>query len=312
VSGPGADLAAAAASILAAAGAVLVWKSAEGPTRRRPARERSRRSRRLVMGPAGRLGLGGRIGPAWEGRSSLTAELVSWVAAAVALGVAGGWLLFEAVVPAVGVGAFVGSFPVLARRRRAAEQREAAAEAWPRILEEIRMRTGSLGRSVPQALFEAGRSAPAVWMPAFRAAEREWLLTTDLDRTFDLLCQRLDDPTADVVCELLLTAQEVGGTDLDARLAELIEDRVVEVEGRRDARSRMAGVRFARRFVLLVPAGMAMVGISVGTGRHAYSTPGGQIAVMAGIASVAACWWWSSRLMRVPTPARPFRLGSRR
>jgi hypothetical protein len=34
-----------------------------------------------------------------------------------------------------------------------------------------------------------------------------------------------------------------------------------------------AGVRFARRFVLLVPLGVALVGLSVGNGRAAYAKP---------------------------------------
>jgi hypothetical protein len=32
-------------------------------------------------------------------------------------------------------------------------------------------------------------------------------------------------------------------------------------------------VRFARRFVLIVPVGMAVAGLSIGTGRTAYETP---------------------------------------
>ena len=84
------------------------------------------------------------------------------------------------------------------------------------MLEELRLLTGSVGRSIPQALFEVGRRAPAEWRPAFAAAEREWLLTTDFARTTALLKDRLADPTADVVCETLLVAHEVGGSDLEA------------------------------------------------------------------------------------------------
>jgi tight adherence protein B len=139
------------------------------------------------------------------------------------------------------------------------------------------------------------------------AAEREWLLTTDFGRTTALLKDRLADPTVDAVCETLAVAHEVGGTELESRLADLIEDRILDLQGRRDAASRQAGVRFARRFVLLVPLGMALAGLSIGTGRSAYETPGGQLAVVIGLAAVVACWVWSGRLMRVPEPPRVFR-----
>ena len=234
-------------------------------------------------------------------------EFAAAVAAVALAGGVGAYLLFDGVVAAVMSAVFAGTFPVAAYRHRREQRAEAAMAEWPRLLEEIRLRTGSLGRSVPQALFEAGRSAPAEWRPAFQAAEREWLLSVDFGRTVALLKERLADPTADVVCETLLMAHEVGGTDLDPKLADLIEDRVQDVQSRRDAASRLAGVRFARRFVLLVPLGMAGAGLTIGTGRHAYSTPGGQVAVAAGLVAVAVCWWWAGRLMKVPEPPRVFR-----
>ena len=181
-----------------------------------------------------------------------------------------------------------------------------AAESWPRLLEELRLRTGSLGRSIPQALFEVGDRAPLEWAGAFTSAEREWLLTTDFARTSSLLKDGIADPTADAVCETLLVAHEVGSTDLDARLAALVEDRELDVQGRKDAASRLAGVRFARRFVLSVPLGMAVAGLTIGSGREAYETPAGQIAVVVGLMAVVACWIWSGRLMRIPSPPRVF------
>ena len=70
--------------------------------------------------------------------------------------------------------------------------------------------------------------------------------------------------------------------------------------------SKHAGVRFARRFVLLVPLGMALVGMSIGNGRAAYATPWGQTMVVVGIASVVACWVWAGRLLRLPEEQRVF------
>src|SRR5690606_27636242 len=179
-------------------------------------------------------------------------------------------------------------------------------EAWPRMLEELRVRTSSLGRSIPQALFEVGRRAPEELRPAFLAAEREWSLSTDFERTIAVLKRELADATADAACETLLIAHEVGGSDLDRRLEALIEDRIQDAQGRKDARAKQAGARFARRFVLVVPAGMALVGLSVGTGREAYEGTFGQAVVTASIGMVVACWWWAGRIMAVPDEERVF------
>ena len=167
------------------------------------------------------------------------------------------------------------------------------------------MLTGSVGRSIPQALLEVGLRGPEELRPAFHAAQREWSLTTDLERTISVLKEQLADPTADAACETLLVAAEVGG-DIDSRLAALAEDRRQDLAGRREAEARQSGARFARAFVILVPAGMAIAGLSVGDGRAAYRTPQGQLLVAVGLGMVAACWWWAGRVMHLPEAERVF------
>ena len=233
-------------------------------------------------------------------------DLAAVVIALGVLGAIGGYAVFGGVLPALVVGLFAATFPLASYRLRRRARRAAAMDAWPRILEEIRILTSSLGRSIPQALFEVGRRAPDELRPSFEAARREWLLSTDFERTLRVLKANLADPTADAVCETLLVAHEVGGTDLDRRLEALIDDRVQDTQGRKDARAKQAGARFARRFVLIVPAGMALAGMSVGTGRAAYQTASGQVMVVLAIALVVGCWIWAGRIMTLPEERRVF------
>jgi tight adherence protein B len=235
-----------------------------------------------------------------------TRQFAVVTAALVVLGALVGLGLFGGLLPALALGVCLGALPLASYRVRRAQLRSVSQETWPRIIEEIRILTSSLGRSVPQALFEAGQRAPDSMRPAFLAAQREWLLSTDFERTVRLLKSGLADPTADAACETLLVAHEVGGTDLDRRLEALIDDRVIDVQGRKDARSKQAGVRFARRFVLFVPLGMALVGMSIGNGRAAYASPGGQVMVVVGIAAVVVCWVWAGRLLVLPQEERVF------
>lgn len=233
-------------------------------------------------------------------------EFLAVVGLLAALGMALGFAVFGAPLPAIALGMFAASFPIASYRNRRRTRRAIAQEAWPRMLEEIRILTGSLGRSIPQALFEVGRRGPQELRPAFAAAHREWLISTDFARTVAVLKDRLADPTADATCETLLVAHEIGGTDLDRRLEALIEDRIQDVQGRKDARAKQAGVRFARKFVLIVPLGMAAAGISVGEGKEAYRQPAGQLAVVIAIAMVVGCWMWAGAIMRIPEEERVF------
>ncbi len=221
-------------------------------------------------------------------------------------GAALAFAVFGGLIPAVILGTFVASTPVTAYRVRRQRRRDRAHEAWPHLIEEIRVMTGSAGRSVPQALFDVGQRAPEEMRSAFDAAHREWLLTTNFERTLEVLKARLADPTADITCETLLIAHQLGGADLDARLGALAQDRTTDTQGRKDAVARQAGARFARWFTIVVPIGMALVGMSIGDGRSAFSTFYGQVLVVVALGIMIGCWAWASRIMRLPVERRVF------
>ncbi len=208
-------------------------------------------------------------------------------------------------VPALVIGVAASLAPGGMWRRRRVLAAEAARQSWPTIIEELRVRVGSVGRPVPQALLEAGLRGPIEVRPAFRAAQREWVLTTDFPRTVAVLKDRLRDPTADAVCETLLVVHEVGG-DLDSRLAALAEDRRIALGEHSEAEARQAGARLARWFVIIVPAGMAFAGASLGDGREAYRSSGGQVATAVAIGLIALCWWWAGRIMTISDERRVF------
>lgn len=211
--------------------------------------------------------------------------------------------VFGVGAPAVVIGLSAALVPAAAWRRQREQRRRAARDAWPQLIEEVRVLTGSGGRSIPQALLDVGLRGPDEMRPAFRAAQREWALTTDFERTVAVLKTRLADATADAACETLLVAADVGG-DVDRRLRALAEDRRQDLLGRKEARARQAGARLARLFVVVVPAGMAVAGLNVGDGAAAYRSSQGQMLVVIGVALVVACWAWASRVMRLPEPDR--------
>ncbi len=284
-------------TLVAAYGAFLVWSAVFTGWRG------------VGPGPARLRGAGPRwLGRRWFVTQGVPArELAGAVSLLGVMGFAAGLAIFGAPFPALAAGGLAACVPVGAYRARAQRRMSEARAGWPRMLEAMRVQIGALGRSIPQALFEAGREGPAELRGAFAAAEREWLVSTDFARTVAVLKDALADPTADAACETLLVAHEVGGADVDKRLAALVEDRTAEIQARRDALAQQAGARFARRFVAVVPIGMALAGISIGTGREAFGTPLGQVLVLIGLAAMAGCWVWAGRLMRIPDTERVLR-----
>ncbi len=215
------------------------------------------------------------------------------------------WLIFGGALAPIMGGLLAIGIPVKLYRSRRVRLRDEARRHWPSLIEEIRVLTTGLGRSVPVAFFEAGLRVPSERMrAAFAQCQKEWLRTTDFEGSIQRLKLLLADPTADSVCEILLLAYTVGGTDLDTRLDRLAQDRRTDLNARLDATSRQAGARFARWFVIVVPLVMAGVGMTIGEGRSAYATPVGQILVASGIAVMGLCWWWSGTIMRLPEERR--------
>jgi tight adherence protein B len=197
---------------------------------------------------------------------------------------------------AVGV---VGRSTQLRHARRARHDR--ALESWPTIIEQCRINSNARGMSLPIALFRAADEAPRELRPAFDEAEAEWQRSLDFERACAALRHQLNDPTTQLVTDTLVVAHQIGGTDVDRRLSDLARDRAIDVAERKDARAKQAGVRFARRFVLIVPLGMAAVGASIGNGREAYTTATGTLWTVVGIALLGACWAWSGVLLRSPS-----------
>ncbi|CAN5808450.1 hypothetical protein BH24ACT2_BH24ACT2_15460 [soil metagenome] len=231
-------------------------------------------------------------------------EAVAVFAGLSGLGAALAWALFGGLLPPLTGGLFMATLPLAAARTRRERRRVEASEAWPKLIEELRIKTTALGRSIPQALFEVGRHAPDELRTAFEAGRREWLISTNFERSLAVLKSQLADPTADTVCETLLVANDIGGTEIDRCLTALVDDRVMDQQGRKDALARQAGARFARRFVVVVPFGMALVGLSIGEGRAAYQGLAGQLMVLVALAIMAACWAWAGRIMRLPPEER--------
>ncbi|MBS1838654.1 MAG: type II secretion system F family protein, partial [Actinobacteria bacterium] len=264
---------------------LLVTPTRPGPQRWRRWSQVPRRLHERAVAALQRAGLDD-VGPRQFATTVTALAAASAIAASTVLGPG---------VGAVLIGVIAGSWPVAMWRSRRAATRRVTQEHWPRLIEELRVLVGPMGRPIPQALLEVGRHGPPELRNAFDAAQREWNLTTDFERTVAVLKRRLADPTADATCETLLVVQDVGG-DLDRRLAALAEDRRRDVHDRNDARARLAGARTARMFVVLVPLGMAIAGLNVGDGRDAYQTTWGQVLVVIGIGLVAACWWWAARM----------------
>lgn len=268
----------------------------------------------LLSTPGGRRLVGIRWSPAAVRRAASAAPRAPvpllrgalWGVAAALGGWFGAWMLFGGVVAPALVALLSAAIPPCAATQRYRCRGADSWQAWPRLLAEIRILVIHRGQSIPAALFAAGAHAPDGMRQAFSEATRTWSLSTDFEASLRVLKTSLADPTADAVCETLLAAHRIGGVRIDARLRALAEATQAEAAARSDARAKQAGARFARSFVALVPAFMALIGLSIGRGRQAYESGDGQLLVAFSVLAVAGCWVWAGRIMAIPVRKRVF------
>lgn len=136
------------AAFLAGAGVYLIYTSSGARGRGRVSRGRRRGIAPSVW--LTQAGLGEVSG----------AEFGAAVGVLLVLGGAASYVLFGGLLPPIVGAVLAATIPIGVYRGRRRNALAQASQAWPRLLEELRLLTGSQGRSIPQALFEVGRRAP--------------------------------------------------------------------------------------------------------------------------------------------------------
>lgn len=178
-------------------------------------------------------------------------------------------------------------------------------EAWPTVLDELRIRVTTLGQAIPQALFRSASSFGTQIEAVFADCERLWQLSGDFGLASSALDAALGDSASSSVLQTILLCHRTGGSDTEARIIELREIRSAELRTFKEAEAKLASVRFARNFVLVVPICMAVVGLAIGGGFNAYRTPWGIGLSIFAILILAGCWMWSAKLMTIfPTASK--------
>ncbi|MDA8373212.1 MAG: hypothetical protein M0Z91_02975 [Actinomycetota bacterium] len=178
--------------------------------------------------------------------------------------------------------------------------RTAAMRAWPEILGETELRVASLGSPLALALFASAKSADVRLVPAFAQAERAYAITGSLPAAMSELAGLLPDGGSHYICELLSVVGTAPGGEVARLLGELGADMAAERERTLEYSARLAGLRFARLFVFIVPAGMTLAGAGI-AGISAYRSGAGRAGIAFSVVVLALCWAWASRLGRAPS-----------
>ncbi|MHB8189764.1 MAG: hypothetical protein ACYDHP_04965 [Ferrimicrobium sp.] len=183
--------------------------------------------------------------------------------------------------------------------------REALINHWPEVLDELHTRVASLGEAAPTALFASAAGFPPDLAARFDRHHDEYVLTGDLVNSIDrLACSLPDDPSRETLLAIAHVCQR-GSTEAASTFRALRDQSTKRRQLHNELAARMSGARLARAFIIAVPTSLLVLGIAIGGGIVAYGTTLGLALLTAAILLIAACWAWSSHLLRPLSPTPP-------
>lgn len=210
-------------------------------------------------------------------------------APAVACALAGGSVaLIVTAVPtfALLAAAVAAWAPGLMRRRRVRAARQARAQAWPGLLDDVTSAVRA-GLNLPEALTQAGTRAPADLRPAFGAFEAQYRSTGDFAASLEGMRVRVDDAVFDQLVQSLAIARKVGGHDLTQVLRSLGTFIRADLQIRGELSARQSWSVNAARMAVAAPWVVLVLLSSRPATTDAYRTLTGAL-VLLGVAVMSA------------------------
>jgi tight adherence protein B len=179
-------------------------------------------------------------------------------------------------------------------------QKELAA-SWPGYLERTRAKMLTTSRSLPYVIFEGQVAGASFLEELLQHGRREFENSGDLRKSLEAIWQMGDDEeVTNYVCTALLDTLGSTSSQIESQLSLISATVRSRNELKEETSSRLAGVRTARAFILIIPLGMALVGISFAGSVEPFLSLVSLVQIMAALLVLALCWYWSSKLMAFP------------
>jgi len=250
----------------------------------------------------------------WEERlrrSGASVTVVQFVAGSAAAGLA-----TIALVAAVTGSVFVGIVPALAVAaipagyfgRRRARALLLVQAAWPDALRDI-LASVAAGRSLVQAVHDVGEHGPEPLRDPFAQISARARMT-GLGAALEAAKDELADPVSDRVLEVLLLAEETGGSIVRLVLADLVTSITKDLEVADQVETDGLEMRINARAIVALPWAV-LVALTAGRGpfRAFYQSGAGVATIALGLLLTLPCFLLVTRLGRTPPEPRVLAAG---
>ncbi len=251
-------------------------------------------------------------GDATVSESTLPRIKVKWrhVLFACLLGFAASRLFLGSGIITIPFMIFAGSLPLILMKRRKAKRKVVLAKLWPELLDHMISGLRS-GLSIAETIVGLSSRGPEISRPIFKTCQELLQSGSDIGVVFLYIKREFDDPIADQVCEVLDFARGTGSRDTAITLRTLGDFIRGDIAVRGEISAKLGWVKNSAIVAAAAPWILLLILSSQPSTMEAFSTSTGTLILLIGVGLSALAYFWMSKVGRVPSVPRIFRVNPR-
>lgn len=176
---------------------------------------------------------------------------------------------------------------------------------WPAFLDQLRGSMLSSQRALPYVMYDNPASGSPFLTDLLYIGKREFEASGNLESSLKHIWKHADDPTTSQVCASLIDTNGATSSQIQHQLLDIAAALKTQQILAAEAESKLAGVKIARLFVLLIPLGMALAGVAFAGSLSPFFSSASLIQISVAAFVLFVCWQLSNRLMQLPAIQNP-------
>lgn len=171
---------------------------------------------------------------------------------------------------------------------------------WSSYLDQTRAKMLTTSRALPYVFFDQTYIGSRFLNELLQDGRREFENSGDLGKALLTIWEQGNEDCTSYVCSALCNSIGATTSQIEDQLKIISSTLRSRNALNREADSRLAGVRTARTFIVIIPLGMALAGLSFAGSTAPFTTPFALLQIAIALLTLVGCWIWSNRLMTFP------------
>ena len=216
------------------------------------------------------------------------------------------WLSGLAWYLAASIGIFTSAALYLRSQQIRRLRRLELAASWTGYLDQTRAKMLTTSRSLSYVLFEQDSASSPFLAELIQQGRREFENSGDLEKALQAVWYAgEDEEVTNYVCSALCDSLGSTSSQIENQLSLISSTVRSRNELKQETMSRLAGVRTARAFIVIIPIGLGLAGTSFAGSISPFLTAASVVQMLTAMAILTLCWFWSNRLMTFPAWPTP-------